>query len=68
MEAIIKNLESLVEMLFSEENSEQDALVQMTVSQLPDSIQQLIYYRTWQSFGCLEGVHYDFGRHSFLHL
>ena len=68
LDTVIKLLESLVEVLFQPEGPEQDALVQETVSRLPESIQQLIFYRTWQSFGCLQGVHYDFGRHSYLHV
>jgi hypothetical protein len=54
--------------LFTEEGPEQDVLVLTTIAKLPPSIQQLIFYRTWKLFGCLQGVHYDFGRHSFLHL
>jgi len=65
---IIKMLEALVEILFSGEGPEQDALLQEAVVELPESIQQLLFYRTWWSFGCLMGVHYDFGRHSFLHI
>ena len=35
---------------------------------LPKSIQDLICYRIWESFGRIEGIHYDFGKHSYLHL
>lgn len=65
---LIKMLEALVEILFGGEGPEQDVQLQQAVSQLPESVQQLLFYRTWWSFGCLTGVHYDFGRHSFLHI
>ena len=67
-EKLIELLEAVVQSLFTEEGPVQDELVQQAVSQLPDSIQQLIFYRTWKIFGCLQGIHYDFGRHSYLHL
>ena len=35
---------------------------------MPACIQDLIGYKVWESFGKIEGIHNDFGRHSYLHL
>ena len=42
--------------------------VKQSFETLPQCIQDLICHKVWQLFGKIEGVHHDFGRHSYLHL
>ena len=47
LENLIKLLETHVATLFAPESPDQEALTFQTFSLLPDSIQQVIFYRTW---------------------
>ena len=42
--------------------------IKQSFEALPACIQDLICYKIWESFGKIEGIHNDFGRHSYLHL
>ena len=42
--------------------------VKQSFEALPACMQDLIAYRVWESFGKIEGIHNEFGRHSYLHL
>ena len=59
-------LETHMEFLFAHHDFDQTIVD--SFNSLPKSIQDLICFRTWESFGKIEGVHYDFGKHSYLHL
>lgn len=52
-------------LLTAEGYSEQ---VKASFEALPACIQDVIAYRVWESFGKMQGIHNDFGRHSYLHL
>ena len=55
-----------MEILLSTEGYSEDA--KQSFEALPSVIQNLICYKVWESFGKIEGIHMDFGRHSYLHL
>lgn len=42
--------------------------IKSSFESMPSCIQDLIGYKVWESFGKIEGIHNDFGRHSYLHL
>lgn len=55
-----------MEMLLTTEGYSDD--VKSSFETLPAIIQDLICYKVWESFGKIEGIHNDFGRHSYLHM
>ena len=55
-----------MEVLLSSEGFSED--VKSSLEALPECIQEIICHKVWQSFGKIEGIHNDFGRHSYLHL
>jgi hypothetical protein len=55
-----------MEMLLSTEGYSDD--VTQSFEAFPSCIQDLICYKTWESFGKIEGIHNDFGRHSYLNI
>ena len=63
---LTNQVELHMELLLSTEGYNDE--VKQSFEALPACIQDLIAYRVWVSFGKIEGVHNDFGRHSYLHL
>lgn len=55
-----------MEMLLSTDGFSED--VKTSFEAMPGCIQDLICYKVWESFGKIEGIHNDFGRHSYLHI
>ena len=66
LENLAQKVETHMEILLSTEGYSDE--VKRSFEELPACIQDIICYRVWHAFGKIEGIHYDFGRHSYLHL
>ena len=55
-----------MELLLSASGYSQE--VKTNFESLPACIQDVLCFKVWESFGKVQGIHYDFGRHSYLHI